>query len=165
MNGAPARFHVSGLDADTVYHWRVTTGSDEITGRCRTFPTQGRPSSVRIVGGSCAQTDSEASTFDRMRDQDAHVFIHMGDLHYLDIESSDVDEHRQGIRDVLASSTQSEFYRHTPIAYVHDDHEWGPHDTDGTEDGRDEFLQAYREMVPHYPLPETDTPNKQPAHA
>jgi hypothetical protein len=39
-----------------------------------------------------------------------------------------------------------------PMAYMWDDHDFGPDNSDATAPGRDASLRAYREYVPHYPL-------------
>jgi len=87
-------------------------------------------------------------------------FIHLGDLHYRDISINDPDAYRQAYHDVLtfngtlgADARQGRFYRAVPIAYVWDDHDYGPNNSDRTHVGRAAAATVYREIVPHYPLP------------
>jgi phosphodiesterase/alkaline phosphatase D-like protein len=78
--------------------------------------------------------------------------LHMGDFHYENIEENDVTRYRRAFDQVLASERQSSLYRSAPIAYIWDDHDYGPNDADGTHTGKPAALAAYDETVPHYPL-------------
>src|SRR5690606_40030006 len=51
-----------------------------------------------------------------------------------------------------ADARQGRFYRAVPIAYVWDDHDYGPNNSDRTHVGRAAAATVYREIVPHYPL-------------
>jgi len=45
---------------------------------------------------------------------------------------------------------QAALYRKIPIAYVWDDHDYGPNDSDASSPGREAARIAFRETVPHY---------------
>lgn len=79
-------------------------------------------------------------------------YRHLGDFHYENIASNDPALFRQAYNTVLASVTQSALYRHLPIVYTWDDHDYGPNDSDGTSASRLAARQTYQEYVPHYPL-------------
>jgi alkaline phosphatase D len=78
--------------------------------------------------------------------------MHMGDFHYENIGVNDPDLFRDAFETVLGSSTQSSLYRNVPIAYVWDDHDYGPNNSDSTAPGRTAARLTYQEYVPHYPL-------------
>jgi phosphodiesterase/alkaline phosphatase D-like protein len=91
-----------------------------------------------------------------MRQLQPDLFLHMGDLHYENISRNDVLRFRQAYTKVLASPTQSAFFRSVPFAYTWDDHDYGPNNSDRTSPSRPAALQAYRRFIPHYPLAEAE---------
>jgi len=103
-------------------------------------------------------TGSSAAVFDRIRADQPDLFIHMGDLHYEDIARNDVARFRSAYDAVLASPAQSALYRSLPLAYVWDDHDFGANNSTGSSPSRPAALEAYGEIVPHYPLAGADSP-------
>ena len=71
-----------------------------------------------------------------IRRQDPLFFLHVGDFHYENLDGEDPEAYRQAYRDVLASPAQSALYRSTPIAYMWDDHDYGPNNSDRFSPGR-----------------------------
>ena len=74
------------------------------------------------------------------------------------IDSNDIARFRAQYDANLTAPAQAELYRSTPVAYVWDDHDYGPNDADSTSPARVAAHDAYRRYVPHYPLagqPET----------
>ena len=110
------------------------------------------PFSFLIGVGGCAVTGSDRPVFDVIRRQEPLFFLHLGDMHYENIDSTDPEAYRQAWREVLASSTQSALYRSAPIAYMWDDHDFGPNNSNRLAPGREAARLAYRQMIPHYPL-------------
>jgi phosphodiesterase/alkaline phosphatase D-like protein len=53
----------------------------------------------------------------------------------------------------LTQPGQAALYRSTPIAYVWDDHDFGPNDAAADSPSRPAALLSYRENVPHYEFP------------
>ncbi len=146
-------FSFDALAPDTPYRYAVEVGGALDTlraGRFRTAPDG--PASFRLIAAGCAITGSDRPVFDVIRHQDPLFFLHIGDMHYENIESADPEAYRQAYRNVLASPSQAALYRSTPIAYVWDDHDYGPNNSDRRSPGRDAARQAYQEMIPHYPL-------------
>jgi hypothetical protein len=76
----------------------------------------------------------------------------MGDLHYEDIGRPLAALFLRALESVFSSGPQSALYRPVPIAYVWDDHDYGPNDSDRTSPSRAAAQAAYRAAVPHYPL-------------
>jgi phosphodiesterase/alkaline phosphatase D-like protein len=144
-------FPVSGLKPGTEYRYVVeTNGGLGLEGRFQTFVDG--PMSFRLGFASCATTGSNHPIFDTLRNLNPLLFIHMGDFHYEDIKQNDPSLFRRAYDRVLTSPRQGAFYRSTPIAYVWDDHDFGPNDADGTSPSKPAALKTYQQCVPHYPL-------------
>jgi phosphodiesterase/alkaline phosphatase D-like protein len=148
-------FPVSGLNPGTEYRYVVETIEGQgPPGRFQTFVDG--PMSFRLGFASCATTGSNHPIFDTLRNLNPLLFIHMGDFHYEDIRQNDPSLFRRAYDRVLTSPRQGAFYRSTPIAYVWDDHDFGPNDADGTSSSKPAALKTYQECVPHYPLSRVD---------
>lgn len=148
-------FSLKGLRADTLYHYAVETeGRRALAGRFRTF-AEG-PMSFRIGFASCASTGSNHKIWTTIQELEPLFFLHMGDFHYEDITKNDPSLYRKAFDRCLTSPRQGALYRRTPIAYVWDDHDFGPNDADGTSPSKPSALSTYRQYVPHYPLVEAE---------
>jgi alkaline phosphatase D len=146
-----AAFDLTGLEPATAYEYRVEPqGGAPMRGRFRTFGDG--PWNFRIAFSACADTGSASSVFDAIRDAKPDLFIHMGDIHYEDIGRNDAGRFRRAFDAVMASLTQGRLYRSLPIAYMWDDHDFGPNGSDASSASRPAALAVYREFVPHYPL-------------
>ena len=144
-------FTLKGLESSTRYRYRVETpGGGRLDGRFRTYDDG--PFSFRLAFASCASTASNHRIFDTIRQFTPDLFVHMGDLHYLNISRNDADAFRRAYDRVLDSPRQSALYRATPIAYMFDDHDFGSDNADSTWASRAAAEAVYRENVPHYPL-------------
>lgn len=172
-----ARVPVSGLTANTKYYYRVLDNgvADLTIGSFRTHPVLGEPADFTIAAASCAGATpdvpgigavlastrlSNHSVFDVIAGLEPLMFCHTGDLHYYDLgtEPSSVAagtlaNYRRAYDDVLLQPTQANLYRSVAWAYVWDDHDYGPNNSDRTLTTKENAQAAYRERVPHYPLP------------
>ena len=132
--------------------------------RFRTFRTG--PFSFTAAFASCAGGTrivpmshvSNSGVFAAIAALDPHVFIHMGDLHYYNINGSSrspavIQRFRRGLDRVLAQENQALLYRRAPLVYTWDDHDYGPDDADARSGTRDAARGYYAVDVPHYPLP------------
>jgi hypothetical protein len=147
-----AAFVVSHLQPSTTYRYTITGPSgSSLGGQLKTFGEG--PSSFRLGFASCAKTGSSSLVFEAIRLLHPDLFIHLGDLHYEDIVVDDVARFGQAYTRVLTSRTQGDLFRHVPIAYMWDDHDFGPNDSDRTSPSRRAAHEAYRLYAPHYPLP------------
>ena len=150
-----ARVELTDLNPGGTYSYAVD--DDEPDATFRTF-AEG-PQDVAIVVGSCARTGSNAAVFDRMVEQDADLFIELGDLFYGDLESRDPADHLNLYGLTLGQPAQSALFRSTPTAYVWDDHDFGPNDADRSSPSRLAVSEAYRRGVPHYGVdPDVEAP-------
>lgn len=154
--GNTVKLTVQGLKPDTDYYYGVEVANvlrteDTSRGRFTTFPL-GR-GSFKIAFGSCGDfRHPDQRAFDAIRDLRPLLFIHMGDLHYSDTNSTVADDYRQNYDNVTSHRNQGGLFRSTALAYMWDDHDFCGNDADGNAVGRDTARAGYRERVPHYPL-------------
>lgn len=149
-------FHLSKLDAATLYTFSLEVNgkpSSYPPGLLRTFPTPGKAADFRFAFGSCARTGSQHSVFSLIASREPSVFVHLGDLHYTNISRDDPRLFRAAWDTVLSSTSQGALYRTVPLAYVWDDHDFGPNGSDIRSPSRAAARKVYREYAPHYPLP------------
>jgi membrane-associated phospholipid phosphatase len=148
------RLAVRGLAPDTGYGYRIEVdGTPDVGrgfGRFRTMPAG--PASFTVAFGSCARTGSSGAVFDAIRATDPLLYVATGDLHYGNPDRADVALFGTLYRRTLAAPAQAALYRSVPVAYVWDDHDYGPNDADATAPTRPAARSAYRRYVPHYPL-------------
>jgi alkaline phosphatase D len=146
-------FHVGGLDPDTAYEYAVEhLGLTRALppGRLRTFPSGA--ASFTFAFSSCARTGSSHEVFKTIAKKNPHLFIHLGDLHYSNIDKNDARLFRAAWHTTLTSPAQAALYRSVPLAYIWDDHDFGPNDCDSKAPGRLASRLTYQEFMPHYPL-------------
>ena len=160
LDGTPSRtnknahhFQLTGLTPKTTYHYAL-----EINGRVDTthsghFRTFGDgPFSFRVALGACALTGSNHPVFTTIRQTQPDLFLHMGDLHYEDIATTNPQPFRRAYRTVHGAKRQAALYRSTALAYIWDDHDYGPDNSSRRAPGQDAAQRVYREYVPHYEL-------------
>ncbi len=154
LNNRVVDLRVGGLRPDARYFYAVEVNGfvDSATaiGRTRTVSDSAR--SFTFALGSCARTGSTSAVFDSIRNRDPLFFFHLGDFHYENIAVNQAAVFRSAFETVLASLPQANLYRDVPIAYVWDDHDFGPNNSDSTAPGRLAARMTYQEYVPHYPL-------------
>ncbi|MCI0405215.1 MAG: alkaline phosphatase D family protein [candidate division Zixibacteria bacterium] len=152
-NNRVVRLEVTGLTPSQRYYYAVEVGgaldSTKI-GRLQTFPAD--TGSFAFAFSADALTGSNHPVFETIRSLDPLFFFHLGDFHYQNISVNDPNLYRQAFEAVLASPNQSRLYREFPIAYIWDDHDYGPNDADSTAPGRQAARLTYQEYVPYYPL-------------
>jgi len=155
-SGNTVTLSVQGLKPDTDYFYGVEVAgvlrTEPISrGKLHTFPL-GR-GSFKIAFASCSDfRKADQSAFDAIQAERPLLFIHMGDLHYIDTDSTNPDDYRANYDAVLNHPVQSALYRSVPLAYMWDDHDFCGNDSDGTMVGRDTARLVYKERTPHYPI-------------
>lgn len=155
-SGHSVSLGVDGLQPGTDYHYGIEVGGvvrpEAISrGRFRTFPSGA--ASLRIAFSSCGDlNDTDQRAFDAIVEEQPALFIHMGDLHYSDTNSTQVEDYRRNYDLVLNHRNQGALYRSVAVAYMWDDHDFTGNNTDGTATGTAAARTAYRERVPHYPI-------------
>ncbi len=149
--GTVATADLTGLTPGARYAYAFEAEGQVLQSGSFRTPQRG-PFSFEVAVAGCALTGSDRPVFDVIRHQDPLFLLHVGDLHYLNIALDSPNAFRRAYGRVLRSPRQAALYRSTPIAYVWDDHDYGPNDSDRTAPGREAAWQVYRELVPHYPL-------------
>lgn len=150
-------FEITGLQPNTEYHYALEINNSLITakqGGFRTFPPEDSPASFTFICSGDAETGSEHPVFTEIARREPLFFVHMGDLNYADVHSSQTKKYRQAYRKVLNSPPQADLYRRAPIVYTWDDHDFDNNDSNREAPGRLAARITYQECVPHYPLVE-----------
>ena len=154
-------FVLTGLQPDQQFHYALRINGtiiNEQQGRFRTFPEEASPASFTFAcagdakGGEFFSGFSNHPVFDLIRAEDPLFFIHLGDLHYDDADSTKIADHLDGYRGVLSAERQALLYRNVPLAYTWDDHDYCGNASDRESKGRKAARLAYQQAVPHYPL-------------
>lgn len=150
------RLRVDGLEAGTPYRWAVEVDGrvDASRGRGEVTTAPDGPADLRIAVGSCARTGSNGKVFDAIRALEPDLYVISGDAHYGNPGEPDIGLYRTLIGRLLSAPAQAALYREVPVAYVWDDHDYGPNDADSTSPTRETAWQAYRELVPSYAAPD-----------
>ena len=152
-DGRIRSFAINGLSPDTNYHYAVEVNGEldqGRRGRFSTFPVG--PASFRLAVGACARVGSNGAVFDAVMATDPRAYLIIGDMHYGDVPEDDRARYEEVLDLTLTRPAQSELYRSTPVAYVWDDHDYGPNDSDSLSLSRAAAMDAYRTYVPSYPL-------------
>jgi phosphodiesterase/alkaline phosphatase D-like protein len=105
-----------------------------------------------VAVGACARTGSNGAVFDAIRAQNPLLFLVTGDLFYGNIDTDSARRFRKAYGASLTAPAPAALYRSTPVAYVWDDHDYGPNDGDRTSASRSTAQSVYRQLVPHYAL-------------
>lgn len=182
LSSGAAQVQVSGLTPDTRYWWQVEDGGvldASATGQLLTDPPLGEPASFTVatcgdagltprwrgVAGAAPQRLSNHPVFDTIRTRALaegwRRVCHLGDMCYYDLGSGNhglsasatAAQYRGQWDDILAQPRQAALYRQVSLAYVWDDHDFGPNDSNSGSPGRSNACTVYRERMPSYPLP------------
>lgn len=147
------RLQVEGLQPATDYTYTVVVDGQGDTargvGRFQT-PEVGA-FSFTVTAGSCARVGSNGAVFDALAAERGLFHLALGDLHYGNIESTQTGPFLQAYDRVLTQPGQAAFYRGSPVAYVWDDHDYGPNDAGASSPSRDASREVFAQVVPHYP--------------
>ena len=133
-------------------------------GTFQTFPEEGTRQNHRIIVGNCLGGDyidprwrtnqtSNSPVLDIIAREDALITNIIGDWGYFDSSSSDIQDARDDIAENLLRPRQQALFLRRPMNHLWDDHDFGLDDSDKTSPTRGPRNQAYREFMPHYPLP------------
>jgi len=107
------------------------------------------PYNFTFASSSCADTGSNSSIFTTLKNLDLQFFLHLGDLHYMNIHENEPERFYDAYYKVFSSKTQKPFLQSTPIFYVWDDHDFGPDNSNGTSPARPASTTAYKKFVPY----------------
>jgi PhoD-like phosphatase len=148
-----AKLSIAGLEPATEYHWGIRScgTTSPRKGRVVTAPVE--PSSFAFAVASCGgyRVDRRLSThavWDVLVAHCPDFFVHLGDLHYQDLQSEDVADHVQAQVDVFSSAKQERLWRRTPMAHMWSDHDFCGDNSFGGSRGCAAARAAYRRLTP-----------------
>lgn len=156
VNGNIISVNIDGLKPNTDYYYGMEVQgvlrTEAISrGHFHTFP-QGA-ASFKLAFASCSDYhEPDQRAFDAILAEQPLLFVHMGDLHYNDTNTTNPDDYLRNYDAVLNHPSQGAFYRDIPIAYMWDDHDFTGDNSDGTAIGAATARAVYREYAPHYPI-------------
>ena len=165
-----ATLSIDSLESNTRYGYQTLTdiGTLVSSGFFQT-PATGR-FNFSVATAGCSWTASTSRVFEEIRNSNPLLFVHLGDFHYKDINSNDVETRIQAIDQVLSSSPQANLFQSTALGIMWDDHDYLGNDRGGYESGREAALESFKIGFPYYtPLPaasnNTSTTPVSPYHA
>ena len=109
--------------------------------------------SFTFAFGNCARIGSNASAFDRIREAGPDLLVHLGDFAYMDFWTDDRAAVRGMYDTQLTTPAMDALVRSVPVAYMWDDHDFGPNDADSTSASGPAAQVVYRQVVAHPDLP------------
>ncbi len=132
-----AEVDISGLQADTEYHYAVKLGGDQTVVRAphqrfRTYPTANESSTFRVVFGGCAGFDGleRERVWDTVTKLDPKAVLMLGDNVYIDDpESPDQQQYCYYQRYSVPSYRRMVGSR--PVYAIWDDHDFAMDDSEG----------------------------------
>ena len=147
------RFDVAELAPGTRYYYEVSVDGERVSERAGTLRTapQGDESQDRPWGR--LQTGSNGAVFDQIRAERPDLFIFSGDFGYEDFWTDDRAIIRRTYDTQLTSPAIDALVRDVPVAYVWDDHDFGPNDADSTAASGPAAQAVYRQDAPYLALP------------
>jgi phosphodiesterase/alkaline phosphatase D-like protein len=148
---------VRSLEPLTRYYYGVEIDGELLSegrGTFKTFPATAHNFTFAF-GNSLRDNspDMSESGLAAAVENDIAFFLCTGDLFYDDIGINDVDVFRRAYRTALRRGPDALMGRSVPFVYIWDDHDYGPNNSDAAAPGRTASRRAYREAIPHYPLP------------
>lgn len=158
-------FTLSGLAADTTYYYGFAGST--VTGKFRSFPTEGEAASFSIATASCAGeppdggsadyigpgNTSNTPVFAHVVTRDPLMFLHLGDRGYPDISTNNVPAFRDNYNENMQNANQLAMHLAMAVDYVWDDHDFGANNSSGASASKPAAQSVYREHVPHWTLP------------
>ena len=148
---------LNNLKPDTKYFYRLELNGEKLErsrGKFQTFANTSK--SFKFAFGNSLKSESRRSGLIAAADNDILFFLNTGDLHYDNIDSPDIGRFRNSSQKAFLRRDMSQMGKRFPFVYIWDDHDYGPSNSDGTAPGRLESGRAYRECIPHYPLPASE---------
>lgn len=140
-----------GLSPATTYHTAVEVdGVLDTAQRCVFTTPSASPAAFSFLAGSCQETGTDHPVFDRMAEHDTDFFLHLGDIHYADIDTPEARRFREAGQASFGSPSFSALVRSQPFVYVWDDHDYGPNNSGQSAPGRLRALDWYQRTIPAY---------------
>lgn len=145
-----ALFDLTGLSPNTTYTGVYSLNGVPQPDTTFSFKTLSQgPSSFKIVTGSCNRTGSNASVWDKIKEEQADLFFHLGDLNYLDLNSYNKQDYSEGL-DLSFSTKIKEVLRQTPWVYQYDNHDSLKPTPDKTDPTWTPFMEFFTKVHGYY---------------
>jgi len=151
-----AAFRVEGLMPNERYTYAVhdeSVDGDPTLGGFGTPAKELQEFSFQIGFASCADNKSDAVVFDVLRKHDPLLFLQTGDLHYGNVEINDEALFHEMYDMVFSSPRQHALYSNVATAWMWDDHDFGPNNSNEKSPSREASIRAFLETAPTYELP------------
>lgn len=157
----------TGLTPNTKYYYQLQCQdapdqAGNIIRSLKTAPVAGVASAFRFIFGSCTSfiADSPEPIFRAIANDAPLFFMHIGDIDYSDVSSTNSGEQRDGLsRAFRAKADVDVMNRTVPFVYMWDDHDSGINDNELGSPNDDTIhingRQVIRETVPLYPSVQT----------
>jgi len=147
---------LNGLKASTRYRYHVLVNGTK-AGRMGTFTTAPRKvKKFRYMFGSCIsfKRDPIQTIWDEVLDQDPRFLILNGDTVYSN--TVNYTNHWNYHMEQRQIEPFANIIRQRPTYATWDDHDYGPNDSDGTKIGKENSLQAFKDVFanPSYGTPD-----------
>lgn len=107
------------------------------------------PFNFTFASSSCAETGSNSSIFSTLKDLELKFFLHLGDLHYMNVNENQTERFYNAYYQIFSSTTQKPFFQNTPMFYVWDDHDFGSDNSNGLSNAKPASNIAYKKFVPY----------------
>lgn len=154
-------FTVPSLNPQRLYYYGIVSSKypqGTLKGKFQTPASEGTAFNFSIAASACAMTGSKHHVFDAIREDhpNLQLFLHMGDFHYEDLATTNLNERLDAVGTVLNSPSQSELWRSVPLVNMWDDHDYLGDELRDQEprsaEVRDTARISYQTAFPHYPL-------------
>ena len=153
-NNRVVTFDLSSLESNTQYYYglEIDNNPSRVSNYVGKFQTVSNDAmNFSFAFGACSRS-ADGNVYKTIAHEDILFFLHTGDLHYNDIGSDDISRFRTAFENQLTGTDMGKLFKNTPMAYMWDDHDYGPNNSDATAPGRNSSRLAYQQFVPHYPL-------------
>ncbi|HUF61883.1 MAG TPA: alkaline phosphatase D family protein [Verrucomicrobiales bacterium] len=138
---------LSGLAASSAYHYGVRVDGESNPawdGAFRTAPESGQPVRFRVALTSCMRFDQPQSSWFLLLAQRPDFHLTVGDTHYADTTDPAIQwEHHRRYRALPSFAT---VIRNVPTYAMWDDHDYGPNDSDGAAEGKENSLAGWKQF-------------------
>lgn len=142
----------------------ITTSS--YLGKFKTRPNGYEPYNFTASFASCMQSNTTSTIFNKIKNYNPDVFLHIGDMFYWDNsqEPASTAQHESAYQTVFASGSDYLSYgtpnpnyfpnmlRNVAIDYMWDDHDYGNNNSDGTNVNKGHASTTVATMFPHVPF-------------
>ena len=142
--------HATELDENRLYLYRLLVKGQDTTytGNFRTFSQ--RPISFRFALSSCSFRPGSPAYIPIMEFKPS-LFLHLGDLHYENIETNRIEDHIKPYLDrFLLGKKEQALCLQVPMAYIWDDHDYCGNNSSGPSACGDAARAAYLSAFPAY---------------